>query len=266
MYYILYIDRLFFLNFYMNLLVLSLVKLSLKRTVTRFRMILSAFLGAVGYIAVIFLPPVSYQIKVILGFTSISIFMLFVMYPKSGLSFLIKALLHMYGFTFLLGGVLLFIKKYSAFKGDSAWLYILLPAAVIYFVLCFLLKRRQEAVKECKVTLSCEEKQLVLRAFVDSGNMLVEPISGKPVSVIEARRLGEEGIVLREEKCKVIPYHSVGKKNGILIGYEFPQMVLHMEKEDRKVDRVIIAVSQDSLFRSGKYEMLLHPELLEGKV
>lgn len=266
MYYILYIDRLFFLNFYMNLLVLSLMKLSLRRTVTRFRMFLSAFLGAVGYIAVIFLPPVSYQIKVILGFTSIGVLMVFVMYPKSNLSFLIKALLHMYGFTFLLGGVLLFMKKYIPPKGDSAWLSIFLPAAVIYFVLCFLLKRRQEAVKECRVTLLCEEKQLVLRAFVDSGNMLVEPISGKPVSVIEARRLGEEGIVLREEKCKVIPYHSVGRKNGILIGYEFPGMVLHMEKEDRKVEKVIIAVSQDNLFRSGKYEMILHPKLLEGEV
>jgi len=227
-------------------------------------MILSAFFGAAGYIAVIFLPPVSYQVKVLLGFSSISVLMVFVIYPKCELSFLIKALLHMYGFTFLLGGVLLFIKKYSTPQGDGAWRYILLASALIYFLLCFLLKRKREAVKECKVSLLCGEKQLVLRALVDSGNMLVEPISGKPVSVMEAHRLEEAGIVLREEKCKVIPYHSVGKRNGILIGYEFPQMVLHMEKEDRRLEKVIIAVSQDKLFRGGKYEMILHPGLLEG--
>lgn len=264
MYYILYIDRLFFLNFIMNLFALSLTKLSLRRTVTRFRMILSAFLGAAGYIAIIFLPPVSYRFKVILGFTGISILMVFIMYPKSGFSFLVKALTGLYCFTFLFGGGLLFIKKYIGPSGDGVWLYILLPSAALYFLLCFLLKRRQEAVKECKVTLVCEEKELVLKALVDSGNMLIEPISRKPVSVIEARCLTEAGITLHEEKCRAIPYHSVGKKNGILMGYEFPRLLLQTQKEERSIDKAIIAVSQDKLFKSGRYEMLLHPELLEG--
>lgn len=264
MYYILYIDRLFFLNFCMNLFALSLMRISLRRTVTRFRMILSAGLGAVGYIVILFLPPFSYLIKVIAGFTSVSILMVFVMYPKSSFSFLIKALTSLYCFTFLLGGVLLFIKKYSNPSGDRYWLYILIPAAVIYFVLCFLLKKRYEVIKECKVTLLCEEKQLILKALVDSGNMLVEPISGKPVSVIEAQSLEKAGISVHEEKCRVIPYHSVGKKNGILMGYEFPEMIVHMENEDRNIEKVIIAVSRDKLFRGGKYDMILHPGLIEG--
>ncbi len=263
MYYILYIDRLFFLNFIMNLFALSLMKLSLRRTVTRFRMILSALLGAVGYIAVIFLPAVSYQFKVILGFTGISILMVFVMYPKSGLSFLTKALTGLYCFAFLFGGVLLFLKKYIVPSGDGAWLYILLPSAILYLLLCFLLKTRQEAVKECKVTLLCEEKELVLKALVDSGNMLIEPISKKPVSVVEERLLTEAGITLHEEKCRAIPYHSVGKKNGILMGYEFPKILLRTQKEEKSIEKAIIAVSQDKLFKSGRYEMLLHPGLLE---
>jgi len=227
-------------------------------------MILSAGLGAAGYIVILFLPPFSYLVKVILGFTSISILMVFVMYPKSGFSFLVKALTNLYGFTFLLGGVLLFVKKYSNPSEDSYWLHILLPAAVVYFLLCFYLKRRHEAVKECKVTLLCEGKQLLLRALVDSGNMLVEPISGKPVSIIEASSLRMAHISVQEEKCRVIPYHSVGKKNGILMGYEFPKIVVHMEDEDRSIEKVIIAVSEDKLFRGGKYEMILHPQLLEG--
>ena len=166
MYYILYIDRLFFLNFCMNLFALSLMRISLRRTVTRFRMILSAGLGAAGYIVILFLPPFSYLVKVVLGFVSISILMVFVMYPKSGFSFLVKALTNLYGFAFLLGGVLLFLKKYRIFPGDSYWLHILLPSAVVYILLCFYLKRRHEAVKECKVTLLCEEKQLILRLWI----------------------------------------------------------------------------------------------------
>ena len=61
------------------------------------------------------------------------------------------------------------------------------------------------------------EGPLRIHALVDSGNTLTEPISGAPVSVLDARifyRLWPEGL----SGFRVIPYHSVGKKSGILKG------------------------------------------------
>lgn len=262
MYYILYIDRLFFLNFCMDFFALALTNISLGRKTSHLRMILSACTGAVGYIAVLFIPKIPYVVKVLTGFVGLSILMIRILYPKENLHFSIKALTNLYVFSFLLGGVLIFLKRYINTDGNNYFFTILLPSAVVYFLMRFLLKRKREVQNECEVVLNCGEKQLKVKAFIDSGNMLTEPISKRPVSIIEAECLKKAEIVMPDEKCKAIPYHSVGKSNGILMGFEFPEMRICGRNMDKSVEKVIVAMSRDALFTSGKYQMILHPQLL----
>ena len=58
--------------------------------------------------------------------------------------------------------------------------------------------------------------------MADSGNRLVEPVTGKPVSIIAAADakefLGEKAGVL------MIPYRAVGTENGMLPGVLFDRM------------------------------------------
>ena len=85
-----------------------------------------------------------------------------------------------------------------------------------------------------------------IHALVDSGNTLTEPISGAPVSVLDARifyRLWPEGL----SGFRVIPYHSVGKKSGILKGYPVPQMTLIQQGVEREYRNVYLAVSEEEI-------------------
>lgn len=263
MYYILYIDRLFFLNLGMNLFALSLTNFSFGNRASHFRVLFSAGIGAAGCIGILFLPTLPYLVKTAIGFVGISAVMIWLLYPKGNFHFFVKALTSLYGFSFLLGGTLLFWKRFVKPDGNHVILTVLLPAAVIYLLLRFFLKRRKEVQNECEVLLYIGEKEIRLKAFVDSGNMLTEPVSGKPVSVMEKAVLERAGIRLPEEKCRVIPYHSVGKQNGILIGFEFPKMVIRRQFADNETEKVMVAVSNDTLFANGRYQMLLHPKLLE---
>ncbi len=263
MYYILYIDRLMLLNFTMNFLTLSLMKQFLGRTATRFRMVIGAAVGAAGVIGVLFIPKLPYLCKTVIGFAAVSVLMVWLMYPKGTFRFYVKALTSLYTFSFLLGGALLFFRKFIKPDGEHLMLSVLLPAVFCYFFLGFFLKKRREVQNECEVLLFFEGKQVKITAFVDSGNRLREPVSGKPVSVIEEKVLEKEGIVMREEKCRAIPYHSVGKQHGILMGYEIPKMIVYRQHAKQNWNRVIIAVSKDSLFSDGKYQMLLSPAFLE---
>lgn len=265
MYYILYIDRLFFLNFCMDFFALALMNLYMERKPALFRIILSACAGAIGCIAVLFLPALPYMIKVLTGFVVVSALMIWILYPKEHIHFWGKALTSLYFFSFLLGGVLIFLKRYIKTDGNNYFFTVLLPSAGVYFLVRFLLKRKREAQNECEVLLNCGDRQLKVKAFIDSGNMLTEPISKKPVSVIEEKCLKQAEITMPEEKCKVIPYHSVGKKNGILIGFECPEMIIRSRNGEKRAEKVIVAVSQEELFTNGKYQMILHPQLLESK-
>ena len=262
MYYILYIDRLFFLNFCMDFFTLALTNIFMERKVSPFRIILSACTGAAGCIAVLFLPALPYVIKVLTGFAGLSILMIWILYPKENIHFFVKALTSLYFFSFLLGGVLIFLKRYIKTDGNNYFFTVLLPSAVVYVLVRFLIKRKKEAQNECEVLLNCGDKQLKVKAFIDSGNMLTDPISKRPVSIIEEECLKKAEIVMPDEKCKAIPYHSVGKKNGILMGFEFPEMRICGRNMDKSVEKVIVAMSRDALFTSGKYQMILHPQLL----
>lgn len=263
MYYILYIDRLFFLNLGMNFFALSLTNIFLGRRAGWLRIFVSAGMGAAGCIGVLFIPGLPYIVKMLAGFLGISLIMVWVLFPKENFSFFIKALTSLYGFSFLLGGVLIFLKKFCEPKGNNFILTMLLPSAAVCFLLCFILKHRGRVQNECEVLLFFEGRQVKIKAFIDSGNMLTEPISQKPVSVLDGETLKEMGMQMPEEKCRAIPYHSVGRQNGILMGYEFPQMIIHKQNTDILIEKAMVAVSEEPLFTSGKYQMLLHPKLLE---
>lgn len=112
----------------------------------------------------------------------------------------------------------------------------------------------------CEVVLQGAEGPLRIHALVDSGNTLTEPISGAPVSVLDARifyRLWPEGL----SGFRVIPYHSVGKKSGILKGYPVPQMTLIQQGVEREYRNVYLAVSEE--IAGEEIQMLLPPALLQ---
>ena len=142
MYYILYIDRLFFLNFCMDFFALALTNISLGRKTSHLRIILSACTGAAGCIAVLFIPKLPYVIKVLTGFLGLSILMIWILYPKEKLHFFVKALTNLYGFSFLLGGVLIFLKRYIKTDGNNYIFTVLLPSVVVFFFSASFLKKK----------------------------------------------------------------------------------------------------------------------------
>ena len=121
-------------------------------------------------------------------------------------------------------------------------------------------KKEAEQACYCEVVLQGAEGPLRIHALVDSGNTLTEPISGAPVSVLDARifyRLWPEGL----PGFRVIPYHSVGKKSGILKGYPVPQMTLIQQGVEREYRNVYLAVSEE--IAGEEIQMLLPPALLQ---
>ena len=63
----------------------------------------------------------------------------------------------------------------------------------------------------------------------------------------------------RPEKMRVIPFHSIGKENGILEGYEVDKIEIEYNAEKRELNKVMIAVFQGKLSSKGEYQMILPP-------
>lgn len=113
-------------------------------------------------------------------------------------------------------------------------------------------------------TLREGEKQLVVTALADSGNSLFDPISGVPVCVAEKSVLEKLDLLEKPEKSRLIPYHSVGKQHGLLQAAVVEEMCLQKEGQQQKIPRVLLAASPQELSVGGRYQLLLHPALLEN--
>lgn len=245
MHYELYVDSLLFCNLMMNLYVLFLTNISTLRTATPQRIWLGAIVGALGFLlpmAGLTIPVVGIPVGVLAGTVGM---ILFTFQVRSWKSFLCL-LKHMLFYSFCLGGCLLFLQNLT--PGFRGWLEhpsgMILAAGGICLLLYGIRRRgyAEEAVGTAK--LQSGAKTVEVTALIDSGNSLVEPISGKAVCVIDRKIFewlwGQEGPGFR-----VIPYRSVGKKKGLLKAYLLEELEMEYEGMLLRFYEVYVAVQEE---------------------
>ena len=116
--------------------------------------------------------------------------------------------------------------------------------------------------------------------MIDTGNFLKEPITNTPVIVVEHTLLYDcipkeilnhiEDILggdfseipdnIKEKyisKLKVIPFSSLGKQNGMLLGIKPDKVIIKKEDEEKENVDVIIGIYNKSLTKRGEYRALL---------
>lgn len=144
---------------------------------------------------------------------------------------------------------------------------VLIPAAAAAIAGAWLMRqeRKKRETPIWTVTLREGEKSLTVTALMDSGNSLYDPLSGKAVCIAQKEVLMQLGLLESPEKIRLIPYHSIGKKHGLMQAAAVMEMYLQKEGQERKLKQVLIAVSCQPLSSKGRYQMLLHPALLEEK-
>ena len=65
-------------------------------------------------------------------------------------------------------------------------------------------------------------------------------------------------------RLKLIPFSSLGKQNGMLVGIKADKVKIIEEEQEYKNDNVIIGIYNKSLTKRGEYRALIGLELLEN--
>ncbi len=134
----------------------------------------------------------------------------------------------------------------------------------------------------CNIKVNINSKFTYIKAIIDTGNFLREPITKIPVIVVEKdvlihiipdyilnnldRIIGGDDINLGEymNKIRLIPFTSLGKENGILLGLKADSVLVELEDNTINIDNVIVAIYNGSLSKNGKYKALIGLDLLEN--
>lgn len=269
MHYELYVDSLFFMNFIMNLYLLILVDRSILRTAPLWRLALGAAAGALGFLVPLWgVGPAGLRLAAGMGLGTVG--MLCITFRIRSLRMFLRLLERLAIYSFGMGGALLFlIKRLPMAKETLTGLFGVLGAGGLVFLL---LGRFRHGMNLndclCRATLCRNGKRLEVGALVDSGNSLVEPISRKPVCVLDRGAFemlweGEDGTF------RAIPYRSIGKKRGIMPGYLLSGLELEAEGMSLYFKDVYVAVSGEEISAgegvdAESVKMIVNPGLLTG--
>ncbi len=173
---------------------------------------------------------------------------------------------------------------------NTKWSELLLALAVTFIILRVVwdviqnrFLREKVLVRLC---IAFDRKAIELFALVDTGNSLHDPLTNMPVVVVEFNAIKEllpEDIRSIFEKdsendlntvtttisCsawfsrfRLIPFTSLGRENGMLIGFKPDYIEIGNEKEKKGVSDVIVGIYNRALSRNEQYRALLNPELM----
>lgn len=265
MYYEVYADSLLILHFFLNLYLLALVNRLLYKVASRKRVAVGALLGTLCALFPLFLP-----IPIIVGWIGGFLLSIWVMvkytFQIAERRQLLQVMEKMVLITLVLGGILRLVLKYSSgwWNGGAGMLGILLFAPFVYRISCRLLVKKRGQQRDCKVILHNNTKKVEIDAILDTGNTLVEPISGRPVSVAEPETLGKMLGGERTEGYRIVPFRSVGKQHGLMKAYLVKSFWVEVEGGYKECQNVYVGESKEFFKEGSRYQMILNPAILEG--
>lgn len=259
MYYELYVDVLFLVNFMMDYILLLILKKMLKCTATHGSICLGAAIGSFLTCIVVILPIPYAVFKFILFHVFVNTFMIRVGLKIKNIRCFVKAYFLLYIGSFLLGGVLQSFAQYvrigSLFFATAIGGY-----WIVSKVWDYIAELQKVNQIYCEVDLYIKGEKYRVKGIIDTGNRLRDPFTNQPVSILGrdmARKLlGNEKV----SQVHYIPYHSVGKKEGILPAVKIEQMCIHREDECW-IKEPLIGISDEEISAGGEYQMILNPNL-----
>lgn len=293
-----YLDVIFLENIVINYIILYVTGIISKTQIKQKRLIVGALIGAF-YSIIYYLLKLkiysSFIIKIIL-----SIVIIYVAFNSKKFKDLLKRVLLFYLTSFVFGGSAIAIIymvnsqnitiQNGVLIGSYTIKTVLIGIVIAYFTIIFAFKILKTKISKkdliCEIEISFNNKKIKSKALIDTGNLLKEPITNLPVIVMEHTLLYEvlpkeilnnsEEILggdfskipeyIKEEyssKLKVIPYSSLGKQNGMLLGIKGENLVVYLKDEILHLDKAIIAIYNKSLTKRGEYRSLLGLGIIE---
>lgn len=293
-----YLDEIWFTNLVMNYLLLKITAGISRRETKGARLFAGASLGA-SYLLLMFIPAQGFFIT-LLAKLCLSVAIIYVTFsPGKGREFF-PLLGLFYLVSFAVGGATLACAYFLAAPAYSSGGAVLLspvegwkltlPLLLVLVMgrggLAFLEQKKWQRLGQVELVISLGGKEGAVTGLFDTGNRLKEPVSRDPVVVVEIPALGE---VLPEvlgedggdapaglDTCRLldtplatrlcyIPYTSLGKARGYLLGIRPEALRLREKGREIEVERkVVIGLYPGQLSRQGDYQALLPPDLLDN--
>lgn len=296
---VIYIDVLFFVNFFINYIILFTTAKISRIELKKLRVFLTSVVGAL-YAVFMFFPNLSIIYSLGAKLVS-SLGIVALAFNIKGLRLYFKTLGIFYLVTLCFGGCGFALFCFTDFGSrvgaviSNGVVYMNLPWQILCVAVIaayFIISRAWRAIQNkisreyINIKLAFGGLEVCTTAIVDTGNALCEPVSRAPVIVAEyqmiknilpydIRDIFENGLEENIEKIstvlyssnlasrvRLIPFSSLGRENGMLVGFKPDSVSIFENEQEKKLSNVVIGVYGKSLSKDKSFHALLNPEIL----
>lgn len=247
---VIYIDALIILNFFIDILLLITVKLTLKRNTSKLRILLAALFGEISILLLI----VNYNYLILLiSKILIAIIMNIITFKYSSLKYTLTNLSYFYMLSIILGGFLYFF-----YINNINYYFSLLIVPIIFIIYLYQTKIMHIKYQNYYEIIICflNNRQIKTTGYLDTGNHLIDPITKKPVILIDKKLT--KGVI----QIRTPIYVSFNALNNHgLIKCLKPKYV---ELNNNRYQNVLIGIMDNKINMDG-VGCILNPLLLEDK-
>lgn len=148
--------------------------------------------------------------------------------------------------------------------GRGRFATVLLSAAAVWVLCCLAFGGRVGEKEYVPVTIEYAGREVQVLALKDTGNNLRDPITGEPVMVLSARAaskltgLSEQQIASPLETMgsrilpglRLIPYHAVGQKGGILLAMRFENVKIGSRRQNALVAFAAGGLGEETMYQA----------------
>lgn len=290
-----YIDIIFLENLFMNFIILFATQTILKSNIKIIRTFIASILGGI-YAILMYMSEIRIYSNICLKII-LSLAMVEIAFNTKSIKSFFKYLVIFYLTSFTFGGVafalIYFVSPENVVfnNGRLVGTYpikmILLGGILGFIIIVSSFKNIKKKISKtdmlCNIKITIENKSKSLISIVDTGNFLKDPISKAPVIVVNSQSL--TGILPGEildnikdiinganvnigqyiKKIRIIPFSSLGKENGLLLGIKSDISVINYQDNVIIIKDAIIGIYPGILNKENKYQALVGIEALESK-
>ncbi|MDD4780070.1 MAG: sigma-E processing peptidase SpoIIGA [Tissierellia bacterium] len=282
-----YIEYIFAENFFIDFMLLYITGNLIKRKIIFKRLIVASFIGAIYVILTFYIGKI-FMTYFIVKF-SISLLMLAVAFETSNVISSIRLVLSFYIVTLIMVGItwMLYFFTNNKLTVNIILLSIFMGSAVLKYLFYEIKLRKEKSSFFRTITIKINNKQKPLKAFIDTGNELVDPMTGKPVIIVNIeclKDLLEDNLFIAitefykskdknyiniflennyKLKLRVIRYNTISNKGELMICIVPDNVtILSNDKNIIKAD-AIIGIHPQKISQNDDYDALLFKKLLD---
>lgn len=292
-----YIDTIFFENIIMNVIILYATAIVLKIKPKLIKIVLSSAIGSI-YAIILYVTKLSIYTSIISKII-LSVIMIYIGFNPQGVKKLCKQVVIFYLISFIFGGVALYliytIKPQSIFIkngiyiGNYVFKVIFLGAILAFGIIKISIKIIKTKINTkdmyCRIKIKINNMKIETIAMLDTGNLAKEPITNTPVIIVERSLL--DNVISKEildnvdkilegdlsqisekikneyiTKLRCIPFSSLGKQNGMMLGIKADELEVEVDEEKKVSQNIIIGIYDKELSKKGEYRALIGLDLI----